>query len=108
MIAVLKMDKINAIFECIFYGSMSGFVASVIRPKRPLWYWLIINIVLGSIVYFWVSLGINHLVIDDQRKTAIGALAGFVAFPLLHGAYNFIEAIAKDPVKYILKLLGRK
>ena len=93
--------------ETFGYGASGGFLATILRPQRPLWLTLIINMCLGLAAFHIVYMFFG----EDLSDKKIKAIAWFCA--IFSGAiFNIIlsalERIQKDPLTLILKLLGRK
>ena len=100
--------KINLLLDAISYGSTGGFLATVLRPKRPLWLTLIINMILGITAYHFVQLWLVDSGISPFRIKALGWFAAIISGAVLNIILSLLESIQKDPLSIILRIWGKK
>jgi ABC-type Fe3+-siderophore transport system permease subunit len=101
------MEKISLLLETFGYGASCGFLATILRPQRPLWLSLIINFCFALAAFHIVYMFLGGELSDGKVK-AIGCVCAIFSSAIFNIILSTLERIQKDPLTLILKLLGRK
>jgi hypothetical protein len=101
------MEKISLLLETFGYGAGGGFLATILRPQRPLWLNLIINMSLGLAAFHLIYMFFGED-LSERKVKAIGGFCAIFSSAIFNIILSALERIQKDPLTLILKLLGRK
>lgn len=100
--------KLEFLLNAIAYGSIGGFIATLLRCGKPVILTLSINIVMGITAYHFVELWFFDSGFPYEKIKAIALIAAIFSGTILNIILVFLESIKKDPLTLILKLWGKK